>query len=54
MRLEQLTYLTEVAQCGTITKAAERLNISQPNITTALKGLESELGVRLFDRSKTE
>jgi DNA-binding transcriptional LysR family regulator len=52
MRLEQLTYLTEVAQCGTITKAAERLNISQPNITTALKGLESELGVRLFDRSK--
>ena len=52
MRLEQLTYLTEVARCGTITKAAERLNISQPNITTALKSLEQELGFRLFDRSK--
>ena len=52
MRLEQLTYLTEVARFGTITKAAERLNVSQPNITTALKSLESELGIRLFDRSK--
>lgn len=52
MRLEQLTYLTEVARCGTITKAAEHLNVSQPSITTALKSLESELSIRLFDRSK--
>lgn len=53
MRLEQLTYLTEVARYGTVTKAAEALCVSQPNITTALKGLEQELGLRLFERSKS-
>lgn len=52
MRLEQLTYLLEIARCGTVTEAARRCSVSQPNITTALKGLETELGTVLFERSK--
>ncbi len=33
-----------------ITRAAERLRVSQPNITVAIKKLEAELGIQLFDR----
>jgi len=37
-----------------ITRAAERLRVSQPNITVAIKKLESELGIQLFDRSQKQ
>ena len=37
-----------------ITRAAERLRVSQPNITVAIKKLEAELGIQLFDRSQKQ
>jgi len=42
----------EIARCGTISKAAENLYISQPTLSAALKNIEAEIGTSLFKRSK--
>lgn len=41
-----------VAECENITKAAQRLHISQPAISKSIKNLESQLGGQLFVRTK--
>lgn len=53
MYLDHLLYIVEVAQTGSISLAAERLHVSQPNISKAITTLEKELGVKLFKRSRT-
>ena len=50
MSFDKLDYVIAVAQEQNLTKAAARLYISQPALTSALNKLESELGVKLFDR----
>ncbi|GAA1292519.1 LysR family transcriptional regulator [Planotetraspora silvatica] len=50
MELRQLRYLVTIADVGNLGRAAERLYVSQPALSYALKNLESELGVRRFDR----
>lgn len=50
MNFQQLKYFRTVYECRNITKAAERLHISQPAISTAVKELETELGAPLFIR----
>lgn len=50
MDFKQLTYFVATVQEGNISKAAEKLNISQPPLSTKLKELELELGVTLFER----
>lgn len=50
MELTQLKYFFVAAECGQITKAAEKLHIAQPALTQSVKRLENELGVRLFER----
>ena len=50
MELKQLQYFVTVVQEGNISKAAVRLNLTQPPLSTQLKSLESELGVTLFER----
>ena len=52
MRMEQLRYLVEVAKTHSVGIAAERLYVTQPAISTAIRNLESEWGVVLFNRSK--
>ncbi|AYF77873.1 LysR family transcriptional regulator [Nocardia yunnanensis] len=47
-----LRYFAAVAEEGTLSRAAERLFVSQPALTKQIKQLESQLGVRLFIRSK--
>ena len=51
MTLAQLKYIIVVAECGTISKAAEKLYISQPSLTTSIKDLESEFGIEIFSRT---
>lgn len=52
MRIEQLLYLVEVANCKSISMAAQNLYTTQPNISKALKALENELDLTLFTRQK--
>lgn len=49
---QELTYFIESARTGNLSRAAERLGISQPALTMALQRLEISLGVELFHRSK--
>ena len=54
MELRQLVYFQMASRLRNITRAAQRLKVSQPNITVAIKKLESELDVQLFDRSQKQ
>lgn len=53
MRLEQLHYLLELYRTRSFSKAAEKVFITQPSLSTAISGLEEELGVRLFERTRS-
>jgi DNA-binding transcriptional LysR family regulator len=48
--LRQLRYFVAVAEHGSVSQAAQVLSISQSAVTEALKQLEADLGVLLFDR----
>lgn len=50
MKISQMEYFSCVCRCGSITKAAKELHISQPSVTAAVHELEKELGVNLFLR----
>ncbi|MBD2871114.1 LysR family transcriptional regulator [Paenibacillus arenilitoris] len=51
MTLQQLKYVIEVATRGSINEAAKRLFISQPSLSNAIKDLENELQLAIFERS---
>ncbi len=50
MALRQLHFFTTLADTLNFHRAAERLNISQPPISIAIRKLEQELGAELFER----
>ena len=52
MELSQLRYFSAVAQLGNMSKAAETMFVSQPNLSTSLSRLEEEIGVPLFERRR--
>ena len=51
MDFRQLQYVLKVAECGSITKAANELYMAQPSLSNCIGKVEKELGVLLFDRS---
>lgn len=51
MNLVQLEYFVKIAECGSITKAAKELYISQPNLTRSIANLEAEYNVQFLERT---
>lgn len=51
MTIQQLRYLAEIAQWHSLSKAAKNLFVSQPSISKAIKDLERELGITIFERA---
>ncbi len=48
--LRQLEILEAVARCGSLTLAAEALNVTQPAISIQIRKLETQIGIALFER----
>jgi DNA-binding transcriptional LysR family regulator len=51
LTLQQLKYVIEVASRGSINEAAKRLFISQPSLSNAIKDLEEEMQITIFERT---
>lgn len=51
MNIQQLRCAIEVWRCGSISKAAERLYMNQPNLSRLVRGLEEEFNITLFSRA---
>lgn len=51
VNLELYRVFYMVAKCGSLTRAAEELYISQPAVSQSIKQLENQLGVKLFNRT---
>ena len=53
MNIQQLTYIIAIDRFRHFARAAEHCRVTQPTLSTMLNRLESELGVKLFDRSRS-
>jgi DNA-binding transcriptional LysR family regulator len=51
VELRQLRYFMAIAEAGSFSRAAERLHVSQPPLSTQIKSLEEEVGTRLLART---
>ncbi|MDD4716001.1 MAG: LysR family transcriptional regulator [Oscillospiraceae bacterium] len=51
MTLQQLNYVIVISETGSFNKAAEVLYVAQPSLTSAIKELEKEVGITIFNRS---
>lgn len=54
MEISQLEQFATIVKCGTLSRAAEELFISQPALTRSMQKLEQELGVELFSHGKNK
>lgn len=54
MELYQLEQLVTIADCGTLSGAAEKMHISQPALTRSIQKLEQDLQLTLFERRKNK
>ena len=51
MTLQQLRYIITIVNCGSISEAAKQLFITQPSLSNAVKELEQEYGITIFNRN---
>ena len=51
MTLQQLKYMIEIVNCGSINEAAKKLYITQPSLSCAVKELETEMEIEIFIRT---
>jgi LysR family nitrogen assimilation transcriptional regulator len=51
MDIRHLRYFVGIAECGSLMKASERLNVAQPTLSVHVTNLEVELGVKLMERT---
>lgn len=54
MNFQNLEYLIEISNCGSISAAAKRLFVTQPYLSKVLRETEKEYGLTIFTRGKTE
>ena len=52
MNIQDIEYITEIAESGSIGKAAEKLHVSQPSLSKCIRKIEQEYGITLFTRVK--
>ena len=50
MDIKYFEYVIEIVECGSINKAAQNLQMLQPNLSVCIKNLEQELGFPIFRR----
>ncbi len=53
MNIQQLTYIIAIDRFRHFARAAEHCRVTQPTLSTMLNRLEAELGVKVFDRSRS-
>lgn len=53
MTIQQCIYVTEVQNTGSFTEAAKKLFVAQSSLSNSIKQLENELGIKIFERTKT-
>ena len=53
MNITELRYLVAIERWGSVSAAAKQLYVAQPNVSKALKNIEEEYGLRIFERSST-
>ncbi|MDO4616592.1 MAG: LysR family transcriptional regulator [Lachnospiraceae bacterium] len=51
MTLQQVNYVITISETGSLNKAADSLFLSQPSLTNAIRELENELGITIFNRT---
>lgn len=51
MNILHVKYAVEVAQAGSLSKAAEKLLVAQPNLSRSIRELEADLGITIFERT---
>jgi len=51
MTIQQLKYVVEISRSGSINEAAKKLFVSQPSLSEAIKELEKEMNITIFERT---
>ena len=53
MNIQQIQYVLEVYRNKSMSKAAAKLYVAQPNLSNSIRALENELGFQIFNHSKS-